>query len=140
MPVKYLTQIPELGKLYGAYSPASQADGGDLYSVAGQLGGNPDGSLPGNGSVFAQSKQSFANLGKVLSGLGLGFGDVLRFNTFLVGREAIPEFMAARKEVFAEIYPDGAYPPNTLVLVAGLVEEQFGVEIEALAVGGRGQA
>ncbi len=71
----------------------------------------------------------------MLDGLGLGFGDILRFNTFIVGRESLKEFMAARLEVFAEIYPDGGYPPNTLLLVNGLVEEQFRIEIEALAVG-----
>ncbi len=135
MAVNYVTQIPELGKLYGAYSPASRADGGTLFSVAGQLGGLPDGSLPGDGGVFAQTKQSFANVGKVLRGVGLDFADVLRFNTFIVGRDSIAEFMTARLETFAEIYPDGAFPPNTLVLVDGLVEERFRVEIEALAVG-----
>jgi enamine deaminase RidA (YjgF/YER057c/UK114 family) len=135
MSVSYI-QMPSLGKLYGAYSPASvAAEGGKLYSLAGQLGGTPDGRLPGDGSVFAQTKQSFANLGAVLDGLGLGWGDVLRFNTFIVGREALKEFMAARLEVFAGIYPDGGFPPNTLLLVNGLVEEQFSVEIEALAVG-----
>jgi enamine deaminase RidA (YjgF/YER057c/UK114 family) len=135
MGVGYITQIPELGKLYGAYSPASKSEGSQLYSIAGQLGGLPDGSLPGDGSVYAQTKQSFANLGTVLTALGLKFTDVLRFNTFIVGRSSLEQFMKARLEVFAEIYSDGAYPPNTLLLVNGLVEEQFSVEIEALAVG-----
>jgi enamine deaminase RidA (YjgF/YER057c/UK114 family) len=140
MAVNYVNEIPNLGKRYGAYSPASQADGGKLFSIAGQLGGLPDGGLPGDGSVFAQTKQSFANLGKVLNGLGLGFADVLRFNTFIVDRASIEEFMPARLEVFAEVYPDGAYPPNTLLLVTGLVREEFKVEIEALAVGPSGSA
>jgi enamine deaminase RidA (YjgF/YER057c/UK114 family) len=135
MGVRYITQIPDLGKFYGAYSPASKSESSQLFSIAGQLGGLPDGSLPGDGSVHAQTKQSFANLGTVLTALGLKFTDVLRFNTFLVGRSSIEQFMKARLEVFAEIYPDGAYPPNTLVLVDGLVEEQFRVEIEALASG-----
>ncbi|MEV5013477.1 RidA family protein [Streptomyces rochei] len=134
MSVKFTPHIPALGKLYGAYSPASSGSG-TLHSVAGQLGGLPDGSLPGDGSIFAQTKQSFANVQTVLNGIGLTFADVLRFNTFIVGRASIPEFMDARREVFAEIYPNGEYPPNTLVLVDGLVEEQFSVEIEALAIG-----
>jgi enamine deaminase RidA (YjgF/YER057c/UK114 family) len=65
MGVQYVTQIPGLGKLYGAYSPASKGDGSQLVSIAGQLGGRPDGSLPGDGSVYAQTKQSFANIGTV---------------------------------------------------------------------------
>jgi enamine deaminase RidA (YjgF/YER057c/UK114 family) len=134
MAVHYV-QIPELGKLYGAYSPASRASASELFSIAGQLGGLPDGSLPGDGSVYAQTKQSFANLGTALGAIALGFADVLRFNTFIVDRSSLADFFRARLEVFAEIYPDGAYPPNTLVLVTGLVEAEFQVEIEALAVG-----
>ena len=111
------------------YTPAS---GGVTKAVDEPM---PDGSLPGDGSVHAQTRQSFANLGTVLTALGLQFTDVLRFSTFVVGRSSIEPFMKARLEVFAEIYPDGAYPPNTLVLVSGLVEEQFSVEIEALAIG-----
>jgi enamine deaminase RidA (YjgF/YER057c/UK114 family) len=133
--VAYTRSIPALGKLYGAYSPVSAAPpGATLYSIAGQLGGTPEGDLPGDGSVYAQTRQSFANLGVALGAAGLGFADVLRFNTFIVDRSSLGQFMAARLEVFADIYPDGGYPPNTLVLVAGLVEEQFSVEIEALAV------
>ena len=135
MSVNYITEIPALGKLYGEYSPASRAEKGHLYSIAGQLGGLPDGSLPDDGSVFAQTKQSFANLGVVLDGLGLSFGDVLRLNTYIVDRNSIVHFMAARLEVYGDIYPNGIYPPNTLVLVGGLVEAQFSVEIDALAVG-----
>ncbi|MGP3775386.1 RidA family protein [Streptomyces sp. SDT5-1] len=134
MSVKFTPNIPELGKLYGAYSPASSGSG-TMHSIAGQLGGLPDGSLPGDGSVYAQTKQSFSNVKTVLDGIGLTFADVLRFNTFIVNRDSIPEFMEARREVFAEIYPNGEYPPNTLVLVSGLVEAQFSVEIEALAIG-----
>ena len=135
MSVEYIPVIPNLGKLYGAYSPASRIHGpGEIFSIAGQLGGLPEGGLAGDGSVYAQTKQCFANLGKVLNALDLSFADILRFNTFLVGRSSIEQFMAARLEVFADIYPDGHYPPNTLLLVNGLVEEEFLVEIEALAV------
>lgn len=135
MGVDYISHIPELGKLYGAYSPASRiTTPAEFFSIAGQFGSLPDGQLPGDGSVYAQTKQCFANLGKVLAALHLSFTDILRFNTFLVDRSSIQQFMAARLEVFAEIYADQRYPPNTLVLVNGLVEEAFQVEIEALAV------
>jgi len=42
--------------------------------------------------------------------------------------------MSTRTEVFAEIYADGTYSPDTLLVVPGLVEERFVVEVEALAV------
>lgn len=133
MAVDYI-QVPELGMLYGLYSPAATAMDGRLFSIAGQVGSLADGSLPGDGSAYEQTKQAFTNVGTVLRRLGLEFGDVLRFNTFIVGRDSLEDFMRARKETFAEIYPDGVYAPNTLVLVSGLVKEEFRVEIEALAV------
>jgi enamine deaminase RidA (YjgF/YER057c/UK114 family) len=109
---------------FGDYSPVSVADG--LVAIAGQFGTDAD-------DPAGQVRGAFANVGKALAAAGLGFEDVVKFNTYVVGRETLPHFMATRKEVFAEIYPGGVYPPNTLLVVAGLVEERFVVEIEALA-------
>lgn len=124
MTVRYIPTVEGLSS-FGDYSPVSVADG--LVAVAGQFG--TDGESPEE-----QVHGAFANVGKALAAAGLGFGDVIKFNTYVVGRETIPVFMAVRKQVFADIYPDDLYPPNTLLVVAGLVEERFVIEIEALAV------
>lgn len=121
--IKYITQVEGLGS-FGDYSPVSVS--GDIVAVAGQFG--TDGLEPD-----VQVRGSFESVGKALKAVGLGFQDVFQFRTYLVGRETIPTFMKVRKEVFADIYPSGEYPPNTLLIVAGLVEPQFVVEIEALA-------
>jgi enamine deaminase RidA (YjgF/YER057c/UK114 family) len=63
----------------------------------------------------------------------VGFASVIKFTTYLVRSQDIEAFMAVRKELFATIYPDGQYPPNTLVIVDRLVGEQFLIEIEAIA-------
>ncbi|ORW64186.1 hypothetical protein AWC23_26475 [Mycobacterium saskatchewanense] len=99
---------------------------GGLVAVAGQFG--TDGTSPED-----QVRGAFDNVGRALGAAGLDFGDVIKFTTYVVGRQTIPAFMATRKEVFKRIYPGGVYPPNTLLVVAGLVEERFVVEIEALA-------
>jgi enamine deaminase RidA (YjgF/YER057c/UK114 family) len=123
MAVRYMPTVDGLSK-FGDYSPVAVTDG--LIAVAGQFG--TDGTSPEE-----QVRGSFANVGKALAAAGLGFEDVIKFTTYVVGRETIPPFMSERKKVFAEIYPDGVYPPNTLLVVAGLVHEEFVVEIEALA-------
>jgi enamine deaminase RidA (YjgF/YER057c/UK114 family) len=41
--------------------------------------------------------------------------------------------MNARRELFEELYPNGACPPNTLLVVDRLVEKEFLVEVEAIA-------
>jgi enamine deaminase RidA (YjgF/YER057c/UK114 family) len=99
---------------------------GDLVVVAGQFGSGTEG-------PEGQVRGAFENVGVALAAAGLGFEDVVKFNTYVVGRETIPPFMKVRKEVFADIYPGGEYPPNTLLIVAGLVHEEFVVEIEAIA-------
>ena len=36
--------------------------------------------------------------------------------------------------MFPRYFPDGAYPPNTLLIISRLVKPEFLVEIEAMAV------
>jgi len=43
-------------------------------------------------------------------------------------------FYEARAKVFAEMFPDGGYPPNTLLVVSRLVQPELLVEMSALAV------
>jgi hypothetical protein len=42
--------------------------------------------------------------------------------------------MKARQEAFPGLFPDGVYPPNTLLVVSRLVRPELLVEIEAMAV------
>ncbi|MEV7648230.1 RidA family protein [Arthrobacter sp. NPDC089319] len=133
MSVTYHPTVPKLAK-FGAYSPVSEATPGELVVVAGQFGTDQTGAFPRTNSARDQVRGCFENVGHALAAAGLGFEHVIKFQTFLVGRETIPHFMDVRREVFDEIYPGGIYPPNTLLVVNGLVEERFVVEIEALAV------
>jgi hypothetical protein len=75
----------------------------------------------------------FYNIGQILDRAGVNFRNVAEFTAYLVGRESIPGFLQARAELFPSLYPDGDYPPNTLLIVSGLVREDFLVEIKAVA-------
>jgi len=103
----------------GAYSQALEVRPGRLLYIAGQVGLDANGNLPGAGDAAAQSRQVFENLGRT---------------TYLVGRESIQPFIDTRAQLFPGLFPDGQYPPNTLLLVAGLVREELLVEIKAVAV------
>jgi 2-iminobutanoate/2-iminopropanoate deaminase len=59
---------------------------------------------------------------------------IVRFQTFLTHAADIEGFMQARKELFPRYFPDGVYPPNTLLVVSRLVVPELLVEIEAMAV------
>jgi enamine deaminase RidA (YjgF/YER057c/UK114 family) len=68
-----------------------------------------------------------------LESQGCGFSDVARFTTYLVHSQDIEAFREVRAELFAEMYPVGDYPPNTLLVMDRLVSEDFLVEIDAVA-------
>ena len=123
----------ELGKPLGMYSHGVVAPGGELIVVAGQVGMDAAGKLAGS-DVVAQTKQALDNVRAVLAAAGCPMRDVIRFQTFLTGAEYIEGFMQARREVFPAYYPDGAYPPNTLLVISRLVRPELLVEIEAMAV------
>jgi len=132
MPPEAVTS-KELGPVLGMYSHAVVAPAGEIVVVAGQVGMDGAGRLVGP-DVVAQTKQAYANIERVLRAAGSGMRDVVRFQTFLVYAADIDGFMQARREVFPGYYPDGVYPPNTLLVVSRLVQPELRVEIEAMAV------
>ena len=124
----------ELGPVLGMYSHGMVATAGEIVVVAGQVGMDGAGKLVGPGDVRAQTKQAFENILKVLKAAGCGMKDVVRFQTFLTHASDIDGFMQARREVFPGYFPDGVYPPNTILVVSRLVLPELLIEIEAMAV------
>jgi enamine deaminase RidA (YjgF/YER057c/UK114 family) len=110
------------------------AAGGELVVVAGQVAADRAGRLVGPGDVVAQTKQAFEYVRAVLEAAGSSMGEIVRFQTFLTHAADIEGFMTARKEVFPRYFPDGVYPPNTILVVSRLVLPDLLVEIEAMAV------
>jgi enamine deaminase RidA (YjgF/YER057c/UK114 family) len=116
------------------YSHGMIAPGGELVVVAGQVGADRAGKLVGPGDAVAQTRQAFENVRAVLEAAGSGVRQIVRFQTFLTHAADIEGFMQARKELFPRYFPDGVYPPSTLLVVSRLVVPELLVEIEAMAV------
>jgi enamine deaminase RidA (YjgF/YER057c/UK114 family) len=134
MSVDLIRRPARLGEPLGRYSHISIARGTEIVTVAGQCGIDEHGELASDQSVTAQTGQAFANIATALHEVGLRPADIFKTTTFIAGAENIDEFMAARTQVFADLFPSGQYPPNTLLVVARLVEARFSVEIEASAI------
>ena len=49
------------------------------------------------------------------------------------GMRIIAEFYEGREELYPQLYPAGRYPPNTLLVVNGLVRPELLLEIDAIA-------
>ena len=117
----------------GAYSLGMTVTPGKLLYIAGQVGVDSSGALVGKGDVAAQTRQAIENIGHVLAGAGGDFSNVVEFTTYVVGRDSVQGYIQGRSEVYPDMYPGGDFPPNTLLVVAGLVSEDFLVEIKAVA-------
>ncbi|HTK89478.1 MAG TPA: RidA family protein [Verrucomicrobiae bacterium] len=122
-----------LGPPLGMYSHGMIAGPGELVVVAGQVGMR-DGEVVGAGDVGAQTRQALANVDAVLKAAGVSMRDVVRLQTFLTSAADIDGFMTARRAAFPAYFPDGVFPPNTLLVISRLVHPELLVEIEAMAV------
>jgi len=101
---------------------------GNTVYIAGQVGRRPDGTLAGS-DIGSQTDQVFQNLRAALASVGAGFENVTKITVFLTHREDIPGFRTARDK-----HVTGEPPASTLVLISGLAEPEFRVEVEATAV------
>jgi len=120
-----------LGKPLGQYSQVTRVKASEFLFIAGQVGADKDGKAPAD--FDAQCVQLFANIGAALASQGANFGNIVEFTTYMVHSQDIPKFMAYRKREFPRLFPNGAYPPNTLLIIDRLVREDFLIEVSAVA-------
>ena len=120
-----------LGKPLGQYSQLTRVKPWELLFIAGQVGADKDGKAPAD--FDAQCALAFANIGAALASQGAGFANLVEFTTYLVHSQDIPAFMAYPTREFPKLFAGGAYPPNTLLIVDRLVQEQFLIEVSAVA-------
>jgi enamine deaminase RidA (YjgF/YER057c/UK114 family) len=122
-----------LGKPLGQYSQITRVKASEFVYIAGQLATNREGAIIGADDFEAQCAQVFANIETALKSVGAGWGNVVEFTTYLVHSQDIPKFMTYRRREFPKFFPDGVYPPNTLLMVDRLVQEPFLVEVKTIA-------
>ncbi|HEX5039323.1 MAG TPA: RidA family protein [Candidatus Limnocylindria bacterium] len=115
----------------GTYSHVARVPAGaQLIVVAGQVGIAPDGEA---GAFVDQCAQAFANVGAALEAAGAGWSDVIQTMTFLSRREDRPRLREWRTAEYAKLFPDGRYPPNTLLVVNALAADDLLIEVQAIA-------
>ena len=122
-----------LGAPMGQYSHVTRVKAGELLFIAGMLSGDAAGNVIGEGDFEAQTAQVFRNIGTALQSAGASWGNVVQFTTYLVHSQDIPKFMEFRLREFPKMFPNGKYPPNTLLMVDRLVQEPFLVEVQTIA-------
>lgn len=118
----------------GAYSQGIRIKGGDLIFISGQVSIDNDGNLVGKEDIASQTHQVFENLKNILEEVGAKFDDVIEFTTYIVGKDNIQPYIQARGYIYPDMFPNGDFPANTLLVVNALVKEEYLLEIKAVAV------
>jgi enamine deaminase RidA (YjgF/YER057c/UK114 family) len=133
MPDISIHNPPELGKPLGQYSQLTRVKASEFLFIAGQVATEASGKLVGADDFDAQCGQVFANIETALKSQGASFANVVEFTTYLVHSQDIAKFMAFRLREFARMFPNGKYPPNTLLIVDRLVQEPLLIEVHTVA-------
>lgn len=128
-----ISNVKALGTPLGQYFHMSRVRAPEFLFIAGMLSADADGNVVGDLDFDAQCTQVFANLEVALKSQGAGWGNIVQFTTYLVHSQTIPLFMTYRLREFPKFFPDGKYPPNTLLTIDRLVNEKFLVEVQAIA-------
>lgn len=120
-----ILNVEALGKPLGQYSHLTRVKASEFLFIAGMLAPGAD--------IQAQCAGVFAQIAEALKSAGAGWGNIVQFTTYLVHSQDIPGFMQFRLREFPRFFPSGAYPPNTLLMIDRLVQEQFLVEVQTVA-------
>jgi enamine deaminase RidA (YjgF/YER057c/UK114 family) len=121
-----------LGKPLGQYSHLTRVTASEFVFIAGQVGVDQDGKVVSE-DFDAQCVQTFDNIEAALKSVGAGWGNIVQFTTYLVHSQDIAKFMKYRLREFPKMFANGAYPPNTLLMIDRLVQEALLVEVQAVA-------
>ena len=121
-----------LGKPLGQYSHLTRVKASEFVFIAGQVGVDKDGKVVSE-DFDAQCVQTFANIEAALKSVGAGWDNIVQFTTYLVHSQDIAKFMKYRLREFPKMFANGAYPPNTLLMIDRLVGEAFLIEVKVVA-------
>ncbi len=119
------------------YANGMLVDGSRLY-IGGQIGWNGN-QVFETADFVGQMEQALRNIAAIVTEAGGSVTDIVRLTWFVTDKR---EYMARQKEV-GESYQrvmGRHFPAMSLLVVAGLVEDEALVEIEATAEIGRSSA
>jgi enamine deaminase RidA (YjgF/YER057c/UK114 family) len=101
---------------------------GSTVYIAGQVAQDESGAVVGRGDITAQVTQVFENLKKALASVGADFSHLVKITAYLTD----PRYREALTSVRSQ-YLQTDLPASTLVVVAGLANPDWLVEIEGVA-------
>ena len=99
--------------------------------IGGQNSVSASGEIIGKGDIGLQAKQIFRNLETALSAAGAKISNVVKWNIYVVQGQPLQSGF----EEFQRVWGDRPNPPLiTVLIVAGLANPDFLMELDAIAV------
>lgn len=111
------------------FSLATRSEGGVLLHISGQTPQDSNGANISVGDVRGQTEQVIQHIKAIVEAEGGSLADVCRITIYLTAREYLPIVMEVRRKYFKD-----PFPAATAVVVSGLANVDWLVEIEATAV------
>lgn len=127
--VRYLN--PEGLNSPRGYSHVVEVQRGRIVFIAGQVAQDASGKVVGVNDFRAQANQVFENLRIALQAVGADFSNIVKVNTYLLDMSQLPVLREVRDKYYAGV---PHRPASTAVQVQKLAQDQFLLEIEAVAV------
>lgn len=110
------------------YSLATLTQSSKLLHISGQVSQDPSGKTVGAGDIEKQTIQVIENIITLLKEQNGALTDVCKITIFLTSRDHLATVMDVRKRYFK-----APYPATSAVIVAGLANAEWMIEIEATA-------
>ena len=120
---------PGVVEPFGIFSSAAWQPEGRVLHVSGHVSQAEDGTTVGRGDMGAQTRQTLQNIRDVLCAAGGTMDDIVKVTVFVTDVTEIGRIHEVRSEFFTK-----PYPASTLVQVAQLIDPDWLIEIEAIAV------
>jgi 2-iminobutanoate/2-iminopropanoate deaminase len=123
------TPLEYIGKSVRGVPVAPAVKAGRFVFVSGTPGFGEGGKLA-VGDFPAQMRQAMENIAAILKSSGAGWDRVVKVNVMLVRAADFAEM----NRIYASYFPAGNYPARTTVVVAGLPQPDFLLEVECEAL------
>jgi 2-iminobutanoate/2-iminopropanoate deaminase len=120
-------RVEALAEPISHYTDAVRA--GNLLFVSGFVPVDGDGRIVGGDDVVAQTRQVFANIGRVLAAAGTTFEQVVKVTVYLTDVDDRTKINPVRQEIFGD-----TRPASTLFEVSRLAVPGAKIEIDLVAI------
>ena len=102
---------------------------GNTIYISGQVSSEESGKLVGEGDPEVQARQIYKNISEALKAVGGTMADIVKTTIYVTNRDYFQAVGKVRQEIWRE-----KPPANTAVVVSGLVNPTYLIEVDAIAV------